>query len=188
MRTPASCEPLRRGAKPQVGGVQRRIPGRIPEHPPSPVPLRHRGLHAGGGGIAHLPALRDGFGHEHFGGGDIGPGFPVRALSELAHRSSAEYWGAEPALKSARYYRTRLSEDMAPVLASRCGGNPFYITAVVRRSVEKDSPVGSEERINEILAVDLSSGFIWGSCREHHGQGVSWSGKIPSRVGRSATS
>ncbi len=77
-----------------------------------------------------------------------------------------EYWGAELALKSAIHYRARLSEDMAPVLASRCGGNPFYITAVVRQSVRQDKVLDSEERINEILAVDLSSGFIWGELND----------------------
>ena len=47
-----------------------------------------------------------------------------------------DYWGAELALRSARYYKATLSEDVAPVLSARCGGNPFYITAVVRRSVK----------------------------------------------------
>ncbi len=77
-----------------------------------------------------------------------------------------EYWGAELALRCARYYRTRVTEDTAPVLASRCGGNPFYITAVIRRSAKQNKPLESEEQINEMLAVDLSSGFIWGELSE----------------------
>jgi hypothetical protein len=55
---------------------------------------------------------------------------------------------------------------MAPVVAARCGGNPFYITAVIQQSVEQHKPLSSEEKINEILAVDLSSGFIWGELND----------------------
>ncbi len=77
-----------------------------------------------------------------------------------------EYWGAELALRCARHYHARLSEDVAPVLATRCGGNPFYITAVVRRSAKQNRPLESEQQINEILAVDLSSGFIWGELSD----------------------
>ena len=65
-----------------------------------------------------------------------------------------------------RYYRAELPEDMAPVMAARCGGNPFYITAVVRQSVKQGKPLLNEEKINEILAVDLSSGFIWGELSD----------------------
>ena len=77
-----------------------------------------------------------------------------------------EYWGAELALRSARHYGAEVPEDMAPVVAARCGGNPFYVTAVVQQSVEQGKPLSSEERVNEILAVDLSSGFIWGELND----------------------
>ncbi len=80
--------------------------------------------------------------------------------------SLTEYWGAELALRCARYFKAEVSEDMAPLVATRCGGNPFYITAVVQQSLEQDKPLVSEERINEILAVDLSSGFIWGELSD----------------------
>jgi len=83
---------------------------------------------------------------------------PIRPLTE--------YWGTELALRSARYYRAELPEDMAPVVSARCGGNPFYITAVVRQSVKQGKPLSEEEKINEILAVDLSSGFIWGELND----------------------
>ncbi len=49
-----------------------------------------------------------------------------------------DYWGAELALRSARYYKADLPEDIAPVVSARCGGNPFYITAVVRQSVKRN--------------------------------------------------
>lgn len=45
-----------------------------------------------------------------------------------------EYWGADLAFKSARHYQAELSQEMAPVLATRCGGNPFYISAVVQQA------------------------------------------------------
>ncbi len=83
-----------------------------------------------------------------------------------------EYWGAELALRSARYYKAELPEDAAPVLAARCGGNPFYIAAVVQQSVKQGKPLSDEEKINEILAVDLSSGFIWGELNDQVGRWI----------------
>ena len=77
-----------------------------------------------------------------------------------------EYWGAELALKAALYYGAEIPEKMAPVVAQRCGGNPFYITAVIRQAVKQEKGINSEEALNEILAVDLSSGFIWGELSE----------------------
>ncbi len=83
-----------------------------------------------------------------------------------------EYWGAELALRSARYYRAELPEDAAPVLAARCGGNPFYVSAVVQQAAQQGKPLSDEERINEILAVDLSSGFIWGELNDQVGRWI----------------
>jgi len=77
-----------------------------------------------------------------------------------------EYWGAELALKAAAYYGAEVSEDMATVVASRCGGNPFYITAVVRQAAKQGKSIVSEEVLNEMLAVDLSSGFIWAELND----------------------
>jgi AAA+ ATPase superfamily predicted ATPase len=80
--------------------------------------------------------------------------------------SMTEYWGAELALNAARHYKAEISETMAPVVAERCGGNPFYITAVIQQSVELNKPLSDETVLNEILAVDLSSGFIWGELND----------------------
>ncbi len=77
-----------------------------------------------------------------------------------------DYWGAELALRSARYYSADLPEDMAPAVSARCGGNPFYIASVVRRSAKQGKTLADEQTFNEILAVDLSSGFIWEELRE----------------------
>jgi len=55
---------------------------------------------------------------------------------------------------------------MLPVVADRCGGNPFYITAVIQQAAEQGKPIVSEETLNEILAVDLSSGFIWAELND----------------------
>jgi hypothetical protein len=77
-----------------------------------------------------------------------------------------EYWGAELALKAAKHYKAEVSETMAPILAERCGGNPFYITAVVMQAVEQQEAITDEDVLNKILAVDLSSGFIWGELND----------------------
>lgn len=83
-----------------------------------------------------------------------------------------EYWGTELVLRCARYYRADVPEEMAPVVAARCGGNPFYITAVIQQAVEQRKPLSDEEQINEILAVDLSSGFIWGELNDQVGRWI----------------
>jgi len=90
---------------------------------------------------------------------------PVKPLSE--------YWGAELVSRSARYYHAHVPEEIAPVVAARCGGNPFYITAVIRQSIKQNKPLVDEERINEILAVDLSSGFIWGELNDQVNRWIS---------------
>ncbi|MCP4128972.1 MAG: hypothetical protein GY753_18225, partial [Gammaproteobacteria bacterium] len=76
------------------------------------------------------------------------------------------YWGAELALKAARYHGAEVSRVMAPVVSERCGGNPFYITAVVQQAAEQRKKIADEETLNEILAVDISSGFIWGELND----------------------
>ena len=76
------------------------------------------------------------------------------------------YYGAELALKAARYYHAQMPQVMAPVVAERCGGNPFYVTAVVRQAAKQQKPIVDEESLNELLAVDLSSGFIWGELSD----------------------
>jgi hypothetical protein len=76
------------------------------------------------------------------------------------------YWGARLVLKAAIYHKTDIPYEMAPVVADRCGGNPFYITAVVRQAAKQGKLIISEETLNEILAVDLSSGFIWAELND----------------------
>ena len=76
------------------------------------------------------------------------------------------YWGKELVLKATRHYNTEVSEIMAPVVADRCGGNPFYITAVVRQAAKLGGMISSEEALNDILAVDITSGFIWGELND----------------------
>ncbi len=77
-----------------------------------------------------------------------------------------EYWGTELARRAAGYYQATLPEPMAPVVAARCGGNPFYITAVVRQAARLGQALHDEDTLNELLAVDLSSGFIWGELND----------------------
>ncbi|MEM7127995.1 MAG: hypothetical protein AAF702_16795 [Chloroflexota bacterium] len=40
-------------------------------------------------------------------------------------------------------------------------GNPFYITALIKQAAKLGTVLNSEEAINRVLAVDISSGFIW---------------------------
>ncbi|MCP4107534.1 MAG: hypothetical protein GY749_18655 [Desulfobacteraceae bacterium] len=63
------------------------------------------------------------------------------------------YWGKELAMKAALHYRAEISEVMAPVVSERCGGNPFYITAVVQQAAEQHKKIADEKTLNEILAV-----------------------------------
>ncbi len=90
-------------------------------------------------------------------------------------KAMTEYHGAELAMKAARYNRIDLPEIMAPVIAERCGGNPFYITAVIQQAAEQNAVISDEETLNRILAVDISSGFIWG---ELHDQVTRWIQRI----------
>jgi len=85
------------------------------------------------------------------------------------------YWGSALALRAARYYGAEIPEVMAPVVSERCGGNPFYITAVAQQAAELGEPVSGEETLNRILAVDITSGFIWG---ELNSQVTTWIRRI----------
>ncbi len=83
---------------------------------------------------------------------------PIEALTD--------YYGEELALRSARYYGAIVADEMAPIVSERCGGNPFYISAVVRQAARQKKALNNEESLNEMLAVDLSSGFIWEELNE----------------------
>lgn len=83
---------------------------------------------------------------------------PIEAMTD--------YWGAELARRAAGFYHAQVEELLFPVIASRCGGNPFYINAVVRQAAKQDKPIDSEAMINKLLAVDLSSGFIWAELND----------------------
>ncbi len=77
-----------------------------------------------------------------------------------------EYWGAELARRAVAYYRAESDDIMAPVISLRCGGNPFYITAVTRQAAKQRKRIDSEETLNNLLATDLSSGFIWAELND----------------------
>ena len=55
---------------------------------------------------------------------------------------------------------------MSGIISDRCGGNPFYINAVIQQSKLLSKPIYDEETLSEILAVDISSGFIWGELHD----------------------
>jgi len=92
---------------------------------------------------------------------------PIEALTD--------YYGAELAMRSANFYGALLLQEMAPVVSERCGGNPFYITAVVRQAAAQRKTLDCEKALNEMLAVDLSSGFIWA---ELHDQVTRWIARL----------
>ena len=76
------------------------------------------------------------------------------------------YWGKELSLKTAWHYKADIHEIMAPVVADRCGGNPFYITAVARQAAKMKETISDEETMDGILAVNITSGFIWGELND----------------------
>jgi len=76
------------------------------------------------------------------------------------------YWGTELVRNAASYYQANVSEEMAPLIAERCGGNPFYITAIIKQATKLNQAIAAEETLNEILAIDLSSGFIWSELND----------------------
>lgn len=83
----------------------------------------------------------------------------------------SEYWGAELVMRAAHYYEAKVPLLMAPVIASRCGGNPFYIVALIQQAAKQGIALSNEDIINNVLAVDISSGFIWA---ELYGQVEGW--------------
>ncbi|KPA09489.1 ATPase domain protein, prokaryote domain protein [Candidatus Magnetomorum sp. HK-1] len=76
-------------------------------------------------------------------------------------KAFSDYYGAELTHNAATYYHANISTEMAPVISDRCGGNPFYITAVIRQAAEQNEYIKNEDTLNRILAIDISSGFIW---------------------------
>ncbi len=96
----------------------------------------------------------------------IGRGSLFGRFRSLDIEAMSNYHGTELALKAARYYGSEISEVMAPVLAQRCGCNPFYITAVIQQSAEMKIHITDEDALNNILAVDITSGFIWGELND----------------------
>ncbi len=105
---------------------------------------------------------------EILGRGSLYGRFESEPIAEMT-----PYWGTQLVLKSAAYYQAVASDTLAPVIAERCGGNPFYITSVIRQSVKQNKPLTDETVLNEILAVDLSSGFIWSELNGLAGSTVS---------------
>ena len=69
-------------------------------------------------------------------------------------------------MRAARYYEAEVLQLMAAVVAERCGGNPFYIVALIRQAAKRRTPLTNEEIINSVLVVDISSGFIWAELYE----------------------
>jgi hypothetical protein len=86
-----------------------------------------------------------------------------------------DFYGAELAMRAGHYYEVKTPHIMGPVISERCGGNPFYITSVVRQAARQCVSIDNEETLNKLLAIDISSGFIWA---ELHEQVMRWITKI----------
>ncbi len=86
-----------------------------------------------------------------------------------------DYWGQQLVTHSASYYHVQVPELMTPVVSDRCGGNPFYLNAVIQQAADQGKDITNETELNEMLAIDISSGFIW---KELHDQVSRWIMKI----------
>jgi hypothetical protein len=104
--------------------------------------------------------------HDILGKGSLYGRFDAESIKPLT-----DFYGAKLAGKAASYYHADVSKDMEAVISERCGGNPFYINSVVRRSARLKESLNSEKAINTILAIDLSSGFIYQELRD---QVIKW--------------
>ncbi|ETR73923.1 MAG: hypothetical protein OMM_00585 [Candidatus Magnetoglobus multicellularis str. Araruama] len=94
---------------------------------------------------------------ELIGRGSLYGRFRAEKIRPMTH-----FWGATLARKAAAYFNIQITEEMSVMVSNRCGGNPFYINAVVQQAHMLNKPLVNESIINEVLAVDLSGGFIWG--------------------------
>jgi len=105
----------------------------------------------------------------------IGRGALFGRFDGMDIEAMSPYWGTKLALKSAKYRKAGVSELMAPVIAERCGGNPFYINAVVRQAAKQKEKISDEDTLNKLLAVDITSGFIWAELND---QVTKWISRI----------
>ncbi len=102
----------------------------------------------------------------------VGKG-PLYGRFDYEHiKAFSDYWGKELAQKVSDYHGADLPPVMAPVVSDRCGGNPFYITALIQQSAWQKKRIDSEEVLNEMLAVDISSGFIWAELSDQVNQWI----------------
>jgi len=100
-------------------------------------------------------------GREILGRGSLFGRFESHPIGPLT-----DYWATELVRRATKYYQANLSDELAPIIAKRCGGNPFYITAVTKQAAKLDQTLANEDDLNTILAIDLSSGFIWGELND----------------------
>jgi len=82
------------------------------------------------------------------------------------------YWATELTRRATKYHKASISEEIAPIVAERCGGNPFYINAVIKQAAKQGQAISNEDSLNSLLAVDLSSGFIWAELNDQVSQWI----------------
>ena len=64
--------------------------------------------------------------------------------------------------KLAHKYGVAIPEEIGGYIASRCGGNPFYIRCVVMQALEQGlEEVGSEKAVDNLIAHEIAHGQIW---------------------------
>jgi len=83
------------------------------------------------------------------------------------------YYARELAINASKYYNADIENNMHGVIGERCGGNPFYITALIRQAAKQKCSIDSEDVLNKILAVDICSGFIWGELSDQVNRWIS---------------
>ena len=81
-------------------------------------------------------------------------------------KTLTDYHGTQLAIRAAKHHGANLPDVMAPVVAAHCGNNPYYVTAVVQQSVEQGKAITDESVLNELLAFDISGGFIWSELND----------------------
>jgi len=91
----------------------------------------------------------------------LGTGALYGRFESEAIKRFTDYYGEELAIKAAAFYGTTIHPEMPPIISDRCGGNPFYITAVIRQAAKRNNAINNEKDLNRMLAIDISSGFIW---------------------------
>ncbi len=82
-------------------------------------------------------------------------------FSPVYIRGMEEYFAKELVYKWCKRYEIEVCQEMASELAVRCGGNPFYIEAVVKQAHIQGINLDNPEDLDKAHITDLTRGTIW---------------------------